>query len=496
MRRERLVLSAASVFLVVALTFSGCRSSQDTIYSQVLFETQSSSAYGDSAAAQDEELSGELTILSVYEFSNLERIAEEFETLHPNVKLNVEVGITSSADLGMAEPWEQFMEQLTTELMSGEGPDILVDPGVFTPKQYQQSGVACDLREWMDADPDFHLEEYYENILQAYEVDGDQYTLPANFWVSVLYLNKELCDAAGVSCSAWDTVDYTEILDIWRAAENQGLLAQDFTLEFMDQKGPSSLFFDAEFPCFVDVKAGTCSFDSPEFIQYLKDTKSIPSNRTLSQGVVTMSGSAIMGDFSRSNQEENHSLLLYDMLSLDSLVSLSEIPENCVGPLILSSREGEVSFSTSLSFVVPTSCSHPELAWEFLKFCVAPVETPAFYSFYHPEGSVDIVQGGFPVAKENLLSYGELYGKANQVMGGSMTIPDDFDPASMDSPFPDGFFTQLESVVSHYRFAIDSLGRVGEIYTPILQQYYDTDTLSAEECARQLQEKVGIWLQE
>ena len=73
--------------------------------------------------------------------------------------------------------------------------------------------------------------DYYENILQAYEVDGDQYTLPANFWVSVLYLNKELCDAAGVSCSAWDTVDYTEILDIWRAAEGQGLLAEDFTLD-------------------------------------------------------------------------------------------------------------------------------------------------------------------------------------------------------------------------------------------------------------------------
>lgn len=117
-----------------------------------------------------------------------------------------------------------------------------------------------------------------------------------------------------------------------------------------------------------------------------------------------MSGSEIMGDFSQSNQEGNHSLLLYDALTLENLLSLSEIPENCVGPLILSSRQGDVSFSSIMAFVVPAGCADPELAWEFLKFCVAPVETPAFYSFYHPEGSVDIAQGGFPVAKENLLS--------------------------------------------------------------------------------------------
>ena len=173
MERERLLLSVTAVFIVVALAFSGCQSSQDATYSQALAGTSSSP--GDTAE-QGEELSGELTILSVYEFSNLERIVEEFETLHPGVTLNVEVGITSSADLGMAEPWNHFMEQLTTELMSGEGPDILVDPGVFTPKQYQQSGVAHNLREWMDADPDFHLEDYYKNIFQAYEVDGEQYT--------------------------------------------------------------------------------------------------------------------------------------------------------------------------------------------------------------------------------------------------------------------------------------------------------------------------------
>ena len=34
------------------------------------------------------------------------------------------------------------------------------------------------------------------------------------------------------------------------------------------------------------------------------------------------------------------------------------------------------------------------------------------------------------------------------------------------------------------------------IYNPILKTYYGTDTLSAQECARQIQDRVEIWLNE
>ncbi|NBI18891.1 extracellular solute-binding protein [Neglecta sp. X4] len=438
-----------------------------------------------------------LTILTVYQNDELTRLIKEFESVHQEVDIEVEVGIRSSADVGRLDSWDNFMEELAVNLMSGDGPDILVDPGVFTPLQYHQSGVVYDLREWMDQDQEFHLEDYYENLFQAYEIEGKQYTVPTRVSLNVVYLNKTLCDIAEKSFSPWDTLDYTEVLDIWKSADQFGAISPDFTLEFMDQRGKCNLFIDAELPDFVDVQAGTSSFDSPEFIQYLQDTKGIPSNRAASE-IMAVTGGNVLEQFALTNEEKNTSLLLIDTVGVETLRNVLQVPENCVGPLFLTSRKGNISFTPALaSLVVPKSCSNPDLAWEFLKFCIAPVDEPAYYSIYHPKGSVDIIQGNtLPIAQKNLRSYGELYGKVGSVLEKDSQITVDFDPTLIESPFSDGFFEQVDQVLSLYKNPVDSLGRLGTIYTPILQQYYDKGTLSAEACAKSIQQKAGIWLRE
>ena len=486
MKKRVLALALAGCLLFGAV---GCQGEQEEIYSQAMGE---SSAAQEAAQESGEELSGELTILSVYEF-NQELITEQFEKLHPGVKINVEVGVESIGDYGKAEPWDQFMEELATRLMSGDGPDILLDPGVFTPKQYHQSGVAYNLLEWMDSDPEFHREDYFENILEAYEVEGAQYALPTSIGLTPLYLNKTLCDAAGVSYSPWDIVDYKELLDIWREADSQGLLDPAFTLEYEDQKGPSQLFYSQEMPTFIDGKAGTCSFDSPEFVQYLEDTKAIPSNRTMAEGALTLGGPDLVEAFGNANQGKNTSLLLQVPADLGSLATVMDVPENVVGPLVLGSSGGGVLCSSS-TLVVPTSCADPDLAWEYLKFSVAPVEEASYSWIYQPEVSVDISQGSFPLAKQNLAAYGEVYAKAAVYQKTHESIKG-FDPTTMDSAVPEGLFSQLEQVFSNYTRG-DTMGRVGDILHPVLQRYYDTDTLSAQECAEELQGKVEIWLSE
>ena len=486
MKKRVLALALAGCLLFGAV---GCQGEQEEIYSQAMGE---SSASQEEAQESGEELSGELTILSVYDFA-LDLNTEQFEKLHPGVKINVEVGVESVGDYGKAEPWDQFMEELATRLMSGDGPDILLDPGVFTPKQYHQSGVAYNLLEWMDSDPEFHREDYFENVLEGYEVEGAQYALPTSIGLTPLYLNKTLCDAAGVSYSPWDIVDYKELLDIWREADSQGLLDPAFTLEYEDQRGPFELFYSQEMPTFIDGKAGTCSFDSPEFIQYLEDTKSIPSNRTMADGALVLGGPDLVEAFGNANQGKNTSLLLLVPATLESLATVMDVPENVVGPLVLGSSGGGV-FCSSSCLVVPTSCADPDLAWEYLKFCVAPVEEASYYSIYQPEGSVDIAYGSFPLAKQNLAAYGEVYAKAAVYQKTKGKI-DGFDPTTMDSAVPEGLLSQLEQVFSSYTLG-DTLGRVGDILLPVMQQYYDTDTLSAQECAEELQGKVEIWLSE
>ena len=146
--------------------------------------------------------------------------------------------------------------------------------------------------------------------------------------------------------------------------------------------------------------------------------------------------------------------------------------------------------------VVPKSCTDPELAWDFLKFCVSPVEVPAYGTAYHPEGSVDLVWGSLPMSRENMERYSQLYGKIERIYRESGTLPAGFDPASFGDPFPQEFLEKFDQAVSSLNFAVNDIAPMESIYNPILKTYYGTDTLSAQECARQIQDRVEIWLNE
>ena len=348
----------------------------------------------------------------------------------------------------------------------------------------------------MEADEDFKKDEYFQNLFQALEYEGGLYTLPITLDRKMLFLNRSLLEALDLHYEPWDAVDYKELLSISRQAEEKGLLAPDYTLEFQDLSGPYALFLDEELPDFIDMQGGRACFDSPEFIEYLEDTKAMPSKRQASDGIVVLSGGNVLQAFSDSNAAANTSLLFKTSFLLGDLAKMTDLPENVAGPFILVSRKGTSAAYLSSSLSVPTSCSDPELAWEFLKFCIAPVESPAYFNQYRPEGSVDIVRGQIPVSRANLRAYGKLYCQAQlaqQKSPGGWAAA--FTPAAEDplgEAFWEGYSSSIEAVTSTPEYTY-GLKRVIE---PILQEFYDTTSLSAQECARQMQEKAALYFGE
>lgn len=109
---------------MLVLLLPGCQSEQEDLYSQALSDSSAVS----SEAASDE-AKKELTVLVSYDNTQLNGLAEEYEAAHPDVTINIEVGLSSAGQGG--EDWNDFVERVTTELLSGEGPDLLVDPGAF-----------------------------------------------------------------------------------------------------------------------------------------------------------------------------------------------------------------------------------------------------------------------------------------------------------------------------------------------------------------------------
>lgn len=483
---------ALLVALCLALAaFTGCQNESSQVFSKAAEKPAPSSSTVEPADS-------ELTIISAYVDRNtgIAALAKEFEKFHPGVTVTVIEGIPAN-QIGEGDAWNNFMESLATQLMSGEAPDILVDPGVLNPKKYAENGLVYDLYEWMDADPDFHRDDYYENLFRAFEYRGCLYTVPASFVIDAVYLNRNITDGVGESCQPWDTVDYPTLLSIYDRAVEKNLLADSFTLEYMDQKGRKALFQDVELPEYIDEEKGETSFDSPEFIRYLEETKRIPSNRLTSEGILSITGGEILQSFSDSNAQENTSLMLTNMVTLNGLTELSAPAPGCAGPLILASEEGTASFYADMPLTVPVSCKNPELAWEFIKFAIGPVQAPAYGELYAPEGGADILHGSLPVNKENMRSYGKLCAQADLALKQDPGFwTEHFDPASAECPLDDAFFDRLDRMIGGFTSARSRYDGLSKVISPILCQYYDTDILTAEDCARQIQEKATLYFGE
>lgn len=390
-------------------------------------------------------------------------IAEAFNKTHPGKKIIVE-----EVPKG---------EALVTELMSGEADYILSTMGTsLDATKCSASGIFVDLYEWMDADPDFHREDYYENLFKSMEYEGHLYGMLSHFYTPVVFLNKTIVDAVGASYEPMDSINIEEILDLYEAAKAQGLMAEDTPLYFNDDV-PKMMLLEKEFIEYVDLNDKTSHFSDPAYIELLERTKAVYSRR-MSDG----SSMALTPDYSAFGmailEQTTSSLLVETAAGLDKVEggTLAEPHEGLIGPLFFTSVDGGSMARGTRLLMVPTSCSNPELAWEFIKFCISPLdeengEDPD--TAHYKAGETR----NFTVSKENLAAFAEYY----RVFGDA-----DFDTC----------LTKLETRIGEINDLFIYTQNARLVVEPILEQYLDYGTITAEECARQMDERLFLYLNE
>jgi len=149
---------------------------------------------------EDGEISGTLRV-STYDSmvygGVLETVAQAFNEKYPDVEIIVdtfssmpEIRRQESADgrtFAMAVAMEDnpqeradYANKINTELMSGEGADILaVD--VIPIAKYVESGLLENLAPYMEQDPGFNMGDYRANILDAVTWKGGTWFLPMDY---------------------------------------------------------------------------------------------------------------------------------------------------------------------------------------------------------------------------------------------------------------------------------------------------------------------------
>lgn len=123
---------------------------------------------------------------------NLDTIVQAFQKANPNITVQV-----------TTLPYKDYATALQTDLAAGTQADTF-DIEYANLKSFVANGAVASL-DGVDGT------KYKKSLLESYQSDGKQYALPSSFSDVVLYYNKDLFDAAGVTYpkADWTWADET-----------------------------------------------------------------------------------------------------------------------------------------------------------------------------------------------------------------------------------------------------------------------------------------------
>lgn len=152
------------------------------------------------------------------------------------------------------EDWSAGQTKLTTEILSGELPDILSMSGLpYT--QLAAKGLIEDLYPYIDADGELKREDFQQNLLKALEVDGKLCQAVPSF---------SIITAMGASSvvGEYDNWTYTEFQD---ALSKMPEGCKPFG-PYVDRASILQITLAMDINKYADWATGKCTFDSPEFV--------------------------------------------------------------------------------------------------------------------------------------------------------------------------------------------------------------------------------------
>lgn len=174
------------------------------------------------------------------------------------------------------DAWSNFFEvdedcitRLDVTLASGERPDLL-DLSLLDAGKYAYRSVLEDLFPYLEGSSRIKQEDFLENVIEGYTMDGKLAAIPVNFHMDML-----LGRASQLSgLESWTTEDMMTLLDQYPGCDllMKGTLGDE--REFLIKEVCSPYYLKK----FIDEERVTCSFDSEEFCRLLTWLKDCPVN--------------------------------------------------------------------------------------------------------------------------------------------------------------------------------------------------------------------------
>ncbi len=174
------------------------------------------------------------------------------------------IRITDYTQYNTDEDYTRGATKLNTDIASGNVPDILIMDTSLPAESYISKGLFEDLYPYIDKDEELKRDDYFQNVLTAYETDGKLYQLVPSFTIfTVIGKTADVGAEPG-----WTMEDLNALM----ATKPEG------TQVFAGEIRGSVLNYSIQMAGsqFIDWNTGECKFGSDAFISLLEFLNQFP----------------------------------------------------------------------------------------------------------------------------------------------------------------------------------------------------------------------------
>jgi len=383
---------------------------------------------------------------------------------------------------------DSYRTMLTTSVMAGEGPDILIyNPNIFNSiTKTMKTGAFADLNPLIEKDSSFDSSLYYPEIFNAGVFNNKRCFIPLFYDIPTLVTSKSGLKALGLSSidSGWTINDLKKALSSYKA-ENpaNGQYFFNSSVNFL-------LLINSSGIQFVDVESNTTHFQSKAFIELLELAKEMAPLVMPSELEAKLDLPPILLKNNTIRMMKNNPIAPRELAMLNSIYS-SVLKDDFV-ILPLPTLESGAKYPTRLCDVVSinANCQNQQAAFDFIKILLSE----DIQRTYDSHGISNLIDG-LPINKNAYMK----------------DIEDEKKPLSTTGVVAYGSkdkylsFTPIPLTETIADTAININGNMGppiyldkEVENIIYEglQSFLKGTRTAEEVAKEIDEKVTLYLNE
>lgn len=268
----------------------------------------------------------------------------------------------------------KYADTIKTKLLNGIADDI-IDATAIDYYNMADNGYLVNYYDLMDLDKSFNIDDYYQNVFEAFAYKKSLYLFPVNYIYSFIGGNKNVSPELVDGIKSYDSIDYFELIDLHKMAGNHGE-----NKYYLTQSTSLINPICTNINKYIDFENKTCDFNNQEFIQLLNDyyNNSDPE-RLLWYGYIMYPSYIPNVEIDLSGK---YNFLQIQSMNLQYFMPYEFDYFNYFVPIV--NEKGKIDVNFQDAFIINRKSDNKALAWEFIKFLTSEEANDLYTPSYLP----------------------------------------------------------------------------------------------------------------